>query len=237
MQCICSNYSDYNDQLLAQFYNISHSPSYWLLLATSGCGYLLKVVSSKVDKNGNIIKALFNQLKKMLADLFNPLLWEQTSDMKSYHSDLVNQINQIDMATITTDNNYKELVYLYHYLQGIVLGTLEHVLSACPMIKKTIVTIHKSFPEIRKRFGSNNKQLQKSKSKDQLNKKTKPTFRLFRSQQQHNDVSQNSDLDDDDVVTTDDYTDCFIDVDQLQQYSKFPLPVVREAILLQVLIL
>ena len=46
----CSNYSDYSDQLLAQIYNISHSPSYWLLLATSGCGYLLKVVRSKVDK-------------------------------------------------------------------------------------------------------------------------------------------------------------------------------------------
>ena len=47
---ICSNYSGYDDQLLTQIYNISHSPSYWLLLATSGCGYLLKVVRSKVDK-------------------------------------------------------------------------------------------------------------------------------------------------------------------------------------------
>ena len=91
-------------------------------------------------------------------------------------------------------------------------------------VQKTIVTIHKSFPEIRKRLGNNSKQLQKTKSKDQLNKviyyylqlsyivhcmqKSKPTFRLFRSQQQHNEVLQNSDHDNDDDVTTDDYTDC-----------------------------
>lgn len=37
--------------------------------------------------------------------LFYLRSWEQTSDMKSYHGDLINQINQIDMSTITADNH------------------------------------------------------------------------------------------------------------------------------------
>ena len=74
--------------------------------------------------------------------------------MKSYHSDLANQINQSDVATITADNHkvpyvcehnhdhslanvlLQGLVYLYHhYLQGIIPGSIQHVISACPMIK------------------------------------------------------------------------------------------------------
>ena len=60
--------------------------------------------------------------------------------MKLYRSDLANHINQIDITTITTDN-HKDLIYLYHYLQGILLGTQQHVLSACPMIKVQSICI------------------------------------------------------------------------------------------------
>ena len=71
---------------------------------------------------------------------------------------------------------------------------MEHVMSACPKIKvliicikwawlilllqKTIATIHKSFPKLRKQPNSSSKQLQKSKNKDQL--KVRPLLFLIK---------------------------------------------------------
>lgn len=96
LQLYCMELFDYmcsghDDQLLVQIYNITHCPIYWLQLAMYQCDHLLKVVHSKADKvswptltfmcsvnylqSGEINKMMFNQLRKMLANVFNPLQW------------------------------------------------------------------------------------------------------------------------------------------------------------------
>ncbi|XP_065886420.1 uncharacterized protein [Dysidea avara] len=224
----------HDDQLLVQIYNITHCPTYWLQLAMCQCEHLLKVIQSKIDKDGDIVKVMFDQLKKMFANVFNPLHWEQTSDMKTHYSDLTDQINQIDPTALTA-NNHKVLSHLYYYLQGIIIGTLQHVLAACPAIKRMLKSIHRSFPKVTvKDTTGGRKQHSKAKNKEP-NKKSKTTFKLFRSQPQPQEEDDDIELDDADYKnnSVDDYTGCFLDVNQLEKDSKFPSEIAKEAVLLQ----